>query len=334
MKLSFFILAFLLIAPNYTTANTSTGIVTGGVIYELPRWFKSSFLDFSDEIDEAKIQGKHVMAFMHLDECPYCHRMLQENFIEGESRNFMQENFEVIGVNVRGDLDVTWIDGNSYTERELTEHLNAIATPTIVFLDLDGNKVLQLNGYRDPRSFHYALNYVEAKHYYNESFSDYLAKLEKPDVYELRSHRLLKRVTYFKGYSKPLMILFEDGQCAECDRYHENTLNHRDVLSAMEGYLFVRLDADSSQNIVDLHGRVTTPKQWSKDLNLTFRPALVLFNSGKELFRAEGIQYHHHLSEGLEFSKSGYLEYGTLREFKTSYREDLIKSGGNVDFSE
>ncbi|MFT5115860.1 MAG: thioredoxin-related protein [Parasphingorhabdus sp.] len=334
MKILFFILVLLFITPNYTTADTPTGIVTGGTIYELPRWFKSSFLDFSDEIEQAKAQGKHVMAFMHLDECPYCNRMLEENFFEGDSRNFMEENFDVIGVNVRGDLEVTWIDGNSYTERGLTEHLNTIATPTIVFLDLDGSKVLQLNGYRDPRSFRYALDYVEAKHYNKETFSDYLSKLNKPDVYEFRSHSLLERVTYFKGYDKPLMILFEDSQCAECDRYHENTLNHPNVLSAMEGYLFVRLDASSSQKILDLHGRVTTPKQWSRDLGLTFRPSLVLFNAGKEQFRADGIQYHHHLTEGLVFSKSGYLEYRTLRDFKTAYREDLLKSGKSVDFSE
>jgi thioredoxin-related protein len=324
------LLAIFSLQPNYA----AEGGVTGGVIYDLPSWFKSSFLDFEDEVEESKSKGKHLMAFMHLDECPYCNRMLKENFVEGSSASFMKNNYEVIGINVRGDLDVTWIDGVTYTEKELAEHLKTIATPTIVFLDFDGNKVLQLNGYRDPTSFRYALDYVQSKQYYKESFADYVASLKKTEVYEFRSHPLLERVTYFKGYDKPLMILFEDQQCIECDRYHDKTLNHPDVLYAMEGFLFVRLDAESSQKVVDLNGKVTTPKQWVKNLGLTYRPSLVLFNSGKELFRADGIQYHHHLTEGLVYSMSGFWEYGTLREFKNAYRAALITSGKNVDFSE
>ncbi len=335
MKLSFLTLMFyLLITPAVMASDSPAGTVTGGVIYETPDWFKSSFLDFSDDIDEAKSQGKHVMAFMHLDECPYCDRMLKENFMEGDSKNFMQTHFDVIGVNIEGDLDVTWIDGKSYTEKELKEHLNAIATPTMVFLNLDGDKVLQLNGYRDPRAFRYALEYVQEKRYVEVPFSDYLAQLKKPEVYSFKSHPYLQKVNYFKDFKQPLFVLFEDKQCAECDRFHEKTLNHPDVLQAMDGFMFVRLDTDSKKKLVDLNGRTITPAQWANDLGLSYRPALVLFNSGEEKYRADGIHYHHHLSEALIYTNTGHLEHASLRDFKTAYREGLLSSGKNVDFSE
>jgi len=335
MKKIFQIIAISFILTSYVnSAETSSGIVTGGNIYELPHWFKSSFLDFGDEIEDAKEQGKHVMAFMHLDECPYCARMLKESFLEGQSQTFMEANFDVIGLNVRGDLEVTWIDGNNYTERELTEHLRAVATPTIIFLDLDGNKVLQLNGYRDPQSFLHALEYVQSKRYVEESYSDYLSRLEKTDIYDFRSHAMLQTVTYLKNYSEPLLVLFEDKQCVECDRYHEKTLNHPDVLAAMEGFLFVRFDADSSQKLVTLDGRVTTASKWAKELDVTFRPALVFFNSGEEKFRTDGIYYHHHLSEALIYIKEGYRSFENIDDFKAAHREALLKAGKNVDFSE
>jgi len=334
MKIIVLLSMFLIATTGAKALDSETGIVTGGIIYELPHWFKSSFLDFGEEIDDAREQGKHVMAFMHLDECPYCARMLAENFQEGDNKDFMERYFDVIGINVRGDLDVAWIDGSTYTEKELALRLNAIATPTIVFIDLDGNKVLQLNGYRDPRSFRYALEYVQGRRYGENSFADYLTSLEKPDVYEPRSHPLLQRATYFKDYDKPLVVLFEDSQCAECDRFHDKTLNHPDVMSAMEGYLFVRFDTDSDQKLFDLKGRSTTPGQWARDLGITFRPAIVMFNQGRELYRADGIHYHQHLSEALVYAKRGFLEFDSLDEFKAAYRDALIKSGRNVDFSE
>jgi thioredoxin-related protein len=240
----------------------------------------------------------------------------------------------VIAVNIRGDLEVTWIDGAIYTELELTDHLKTVATPTIVFLDLDGKKVLQLNGYRDSRSFRYALEYVQTKRYRNQPFADYLTEQIKPVVYTFRSHPQIATATYFKGFDKPLAILFEDRYCAECDRFHDKTLNHPDVLAAMETFLFVRLDAESDRPLIDIEGQVTTPAQWVKDMGLTYRPAVVLFNQGRELFRADGQLYHHHLTEALRYVGKGYLQYDTLDEFKDVYREELLKVGDDVDFSE
>ena len=326
--------ALLLINSGTEAAGSAPGKVTGGSVYAMPQWFKSSFLDFQEETEVARERGKHVMVFMHLDECPYCERMLKENFISGEMQEFMEKNFDVIAVNVRGDLEVSWIDGNTYTERELKEHLQTIATPTIVFLDLDGNKVLQLHGYRDQRSFRYALEYVQSKRYRNQLFADYLAEQNKPTVYAFRSHPQIAVTTYFKGYDKPLMVLFEDKHCAQCDRFHEKTLNHPDVLDALESFLFIRLDAASNSLLIDVDGQTSTPANWMKELGLTYRPSLVIFNQGKEMFRADGQIYHHHLTEGLRYVSEGYMQYATLREFKDAYRAGRLKEGFDVNFAE
>jgi thioredoxin-related protein len=335
MKLMpYFFAVVLLISSGLMATETTPGKVTGGDIYSIPPWFKSSFMDFQEDSDEAREQGKHVMLFMHLDECTYCNKMLQENFIGGESKVLMESSFDVIGVNVRGDLEVTWIDGVTYSERELTDHLETIATPTIVFLDLDGNKVLQLNGYRDPQSFRYALDYVQSMHYRKQPFADYLLAQKKPVIYTFRTHPQITAATYLKDYDKPLAILFEDSYCVECGNFHEKTLNHPDVLDAMDAFLFVRLDASSDQLLVDIDGQLTTPAQWVKELGLTYRPALVLFNQGKEMVRADGQLYHHHLTERLRYVSEGYLKYDTMDEFKEDYRQTLLAQGKNVDFSE
>jgi thioredoxin-related protein len=60
---------------------------------------------------------------------------------------------------------VTWTDGAAYTERTLAQHLGVIGTPTIVFLGGDGRRVLQLNGYQDPRTLRSALEFVQSGRY-------------------------------------------------------------------------------------------------------------------------------------------------------------------------
>lgn len=333
-RLSCLLITVIVLILPATMHAGEKGILTGGQKYDLPDWFTHGFLEFQLEVAEAREAGKQVLAFFHMDECPYCLRMLDENFREGETRQFIETNFRVIGVDVKGGIEVTWTDSRTYTEKSLTRHLEVYGTPAIVFLDQAGSKVLQLNGYRDPTSFRQALHFVQGRHYQESGFSDYLLNLDREPVYQFAPHDLLEKATYFKDHKGPLVILFEDQYCGECARFHEKTLNHPDVLAGLQDVLFVRLDADSKQKIVTPDGKLTTTRNWMDDLALTFRPSLIMFNDGRELFRADGIKYHHHLSEGLAYMKSGYLDYPTLGDFKKAYRERMMANGRNIDFSE
>lgn len=333
--LSIAILTLLLAAAAPTHAETARGKTTGGISYSLPQWFKTSFLDFRHDIEEARKQGKHLLVFLHLDECPYCARMLKENFTGGETRDFIQKNFDVIGVNIRGVLETVWIDGKTYTERALAGHLKVVATPTIVFVDLDGNKVLQLTGYRDPRALRQALDFVQSKSYRKQSFADYLAAQAKPAVYAFRDHPQFVTRTDFKDYTRPLAILFEDRQCAECARFHDKTLNHPDVLAEMKKFTVVRFDAESSQPIVDLNGDATTPAQWVKALGLTYRPSVVLFNEGHQIFRIDNRLYHFHFKEALRYVSGGYYRpYDNISSYNAARRDELPKQGIDIDYAE
>ncbi len=336
MRSIFIVVAALMLAvAGSAGADTAPGKMRGGVTYSLPSWFKTSFLHFRDDIEEARRHGRHVMVFMHLDQCPYCARMLRENFVSGESRDFMQKHFDVIGINIRGGAEVTWIDGATYTERALAGKLKAFATPTIVFLDLDGNQTLQLTGYRDPRALRVALEYVQSKSYRSQPFTAYVAARDKTTVYTLRNHPQFATATNFKGYRKPLAILFEDRQCAECARFHDKTLHHPDVLAELKKFQFVRLDTDSSQPIVTTDGKTMTPAQWARALDLSYRPALALFSEGREIYRVDGRLYHFHLKETLRYVSGGYYRrYDDFSKYNAARRDELLKQGIDINYAE
>lgn len=333
--ISLVVAALILAVSGVAGAATAPGTMTGSEAYSLPDWFKPSFLDFRSDVAEARKQGKHVMAFVHLDECPYCARMLKENFVRGENRDFMQKHFDVVAVNVRGSLEVKWIDGATYTERALTRHLGIIGTPTLVFLDLEGNKALQLSGYRDPRALRHALEYMQSQSYRRQPFTVYLAGREQPPVYALRDHPQFSSATNFKGYKKPLALLFEDRNCADCARFHDTTLNHPDVVAEMTKFRFVRLDARSDQVIIDLDGRTTTPAQWAKALDLSYRPAVALFDEGRLILRLDGRLYHFHFKETLRYVSGGYYKrYETISAYNVARREELLKRGIDINYAE
>jgi thioredoxin-related protein len=221
------------------------------------------------------------------------------------------------------------------TQRELARHLKTFATPTIVFLNPDGDKVLQLTGYRDPRALRAALEYVQSKSYRSQPFAAYVAARGGQTVYTFRDHAQLSNVTYFNDYKKPLVVLFEDRHCTECERFHEKTLNHPDVLDEMRKFLFVRLDADSNRPMVDLEGSKTTPAEWVKALDLSYRPAVVLFNEGREIYRADGRLYHFHFMEALRYvSGTYYRQFETLAQYKAAHRAELLRKGIDIDFGE
>jgi thioredoxin-related protein len=167
----FFALAALMLAASGPAgAAEEPAAPNVGVPYTLPEWFKPSFLDFRQDVAEARKQGRQVVVFFHLENCPFCARMLKDNFTSGANHDFIRKHFDVIAVDVRGSLEAKWVDGETYTERGLAVHLGVRGTPTLVFLDLDGKNVLQLAGYRDPRALRAALDYVQSQRYRSGPF--------------------------------------------------------------------------------------------------------------------------------------------------------------------
>ncbi len=329
-----FCVAFLVVDGS-ALAQTAPGRAIGGRAHTLPDWFKQSFLNLKEDADEARKAGKHLLVFMDLNDCPYCARTLDENFHHGENKPYIQKHFDVIAVNVRGAGEVTWIDGTTLTEQELAVKLKVVGTPALIFIDPDGKKVLQLNGYRTPPTLRHALEYVANKEYRRQSLADYVEKKQKTPVYKFRDHPRFEQVTDFAGYRKPLAVIFEDRNCADCDGFHDKVLSRPEVLAEMKAVRMVRLDAYAETPIVDISGQRTTPRAWAASLGMTHRPGVVLFDEGKEAGRIEGRFYHFHFKEMLRFvSGKHYKHYDRFGAYLVDRQTSLLQQGIDIDFGE
>lgn len=329
-------IAVSLLLTGVVSAAATGGKVLGGKISEHPDWFKESFLDIAEDVDEAAEEDKHVILFMHLNGCPYCYKMTEENFKHAPYRDFIQENFDVIAINIKGDREVALDEDTSLTEKELAARLNVMYTPTIVFLNQENKKVAQVNGYRSVADFRHVLDYVQEKAYLKSSLSKYV-DARKAAVYSFRDHPQLKQVNDLQSAAdKPLAVLFEDKGCLDCDALHDGHLNRPEVRAVLDNYTFVRLDALSEEPIVDVEGNPTTPRAYAEKLGLVYRPGIVLFDKGKEVTRITSVLYTYHFEEVLRYvGERHYEQYPeSFYDYLDVRTAEITASGRDVDISQ
>jgi thioredoxin-related protein len=307
------------------------GEITGGVAHAPPGWFKESFLEIAEDVDEATEAGKHVLLFFQLNGCPYCDRMLTEAFETDPLMSYIQENFDVIAINVRGDRDIAFNEETSTTEKELSEMLKVRATPGIIFLSAENKPVVRVDGYRSPERFRHILSYVVEKAYETQTLSAYLEQHLDEEVYSLRPNPLFKELSDLSAVSGPLAVIFEDSSCHDCAEFHERTLADPAVIEELKPFTIVRLDAASTDPIIDVDGNKTSPRAWVNKLEMNYRPGVLLFADGKLLRRYDSLLFRHHFKEGFRWISSGSYkreDYPTYSERRT---EELLESGVDID---
>ncbi len=307
------------------------GRITGGVAHEAPGWFKESFLEIADDVDEATEEGRHVLLFFQLNDCPYCDRMLEESFETDPLTSYIQQHFDSIAINVRGDRDIAFNEEISVTEKELSEILEVRATPAILFLDENNKTIVRVNGYRAPERFRQVLEYVATKSYRSVKLADYLAaKLDK-NVYRLRANPLFTETRDLSAIDGPLMVVFEDGSCYDCDEFHDGILAHEQVHKEIAPFTIVRLDADSAEPIVDVFGNTTTPAELARQHEMIYRPGVLAFDDGNLVRRHDSLTFPHHFKESMRFVAGGFYKKTEYRAYSEQRTEELLAAGEVID---
>ena len=309
----------------------SRGQIVGGVVHPLPDWFKESFLEIADDVDEASEAGRHVMLFFDLNGCPYCARMLDESFKAEPNSSYIQENFDVIAVNIQGDREIAFNEEVTVTEKQLADILRVFSTPALVFLDENNETIVRVNGYRAPERFRQVLEFVATRSYRSTGLADYLqARLDR-NVYQLRDHPSFTETRDLSEIDGPLMLIFEDGGCYDCNEWHEAIFADPRVQAETGAFTIVRLDVDSGEPVVGITGKQTTAAELARKYEMIYRPGILLFEDGNLLRRHDSLTFPHHLSESLRYVGRGIHRETDYRSYVAKYREELLASGVDID---
>jgi len=331
--------SLVLTLSSVQAAAPQPGIITGGSPYEIPGWFKESFLEIAEDVVEAEDEGKHVLLFFHLNGCPYCDRMANENFDREPLKSQIQQNFDAIALNIKGDREIAMNEDLITTERQLSEHLKVQYTPTIIFLNSDNRTVLRLNGYRSPEAMKQALDYVQSKAYLNTSFSDYKRANMQYGQYKLVDDPLFSRNTDLSRQLGPVALLFEDDDCNECGHFHQKMMQRPEIRAALKRFTLIRVDAKSTHKMTGFDGKPTTARELAATLDINYRPGIVLFDGGKEINRVESMLYPWHLENVLLHvldnnykTYPGYLDLARVRQEKRLAEGKDVNVGKPTDW--
>jgi thioredoxin-related protein len=302
---------------------------------EHPEWFELSFLNLSEDLQDAIDQGKQgLIVYFGQKYCAYCKKLLYGNFGKQDIRTYTQRHFNVVGIDIHGSREVTALDGESWNERTLSIEEGVDFTPTLIFYDPQGREALRLSGYYPPYKFRAALEYVADGHYRREDFRAYLARADVPLIFEsgelsqedffLPPPHALDR-SHYPG-ERPLVVFFEQGDCHACDVLHTGPLREPEIRERFAQMDAVQLDMWNDTPVISPSGQRTTARAWADQLGLFYTPTLIFFDEqGEEILRVDSVIEFYRLRHVLDYVLTGaYLEYPTFQQWRNAQHQPEI----------
>lgn len=292
-----------------------------------PEWFKHSFLNFREDLDEALESGKKGIAvYFGQAHCAYCKALMDVNLKKPEIVRYLQQHFDVIPVDIWGSRQVTLLDGREMNEREYAIENNTNFTPSLIFYDRHGNKVYTMRGYYKPYRFLAMLKFIVEDFYLAETFRSYMERADPPPKFsddELNEFAQvypgpvnLDRRSAVSG--KPLAVFFEQTNCHACDQLHSQPLNNEVTQALLKGFEIRRLDAWTDSPVITPDGAHLNANQWAEQLGIHYLPTVVFFDEqGNEIIRIDSVVKLYRLRGIMNYVLDrGYAEYPTFQHWR------------------
>ena len=322
-----------------TTPAAEKAELRGTGRFEIPGWFKQSFLVMPEDVADATHDGKRLLVYFGQDGCPYCAQLFNTNFSQPHILDYTRKHFDTIAIDIWGNREVTDFSNRQMLEKEFAASLKVRFTPTILFFNEKGETVLRINGYYPPHQFMAALQYVAEKQEGRTTFPEYLAKLAPPPAKGmLHAEPFFAKPPYDLSKpagGKPVAVFFEQKDCAGCDTLHRDVLSQSATQTQLRRFHVIQLDRWSDTPVVTPAGSRTTARRWADELNVAYVPSAVLFDGGKEAIRIEAFLKGFHVQSVLDYVASGaYKTQPELQRFIRERADHLREQGVAIDLWE
>lgn len=138
----------------------------------LPSWFEQKSTDINTLIKKADKIHKKVILFFDLEDCPWCEKMIKNNFSGGKLTNKTKENFIVVHISNDGKRIVRYKNFKG-SEGDFKDKMGVYFSPTMIFLDSEGNVIGKFEGYRNPYKYETILAYILSGSYKKMKYIDF-----------------------------------------------------------------------------------------------------------------------------------------------------------------
>ena len=128
--------------------------------------------DIDKAVKDANSSNKHIMIFIHKDNCGYCERMYL-SLDDKDIDKAIKKDFILLDVN-RDDEEMVSYQGFKGTNREFIKALDIDFFPTLVFINTQTDTIIHFTaGYRNKKKFLTILDYISSSAYTKKSLEDF-----------------------------------------------------------------------------------------------------------------------------------------------------------------
>jgi thioredoxin-related protein len=148
------------------------GLWAGAALADPPPGY--AFVGFDAGLAAAKASGKPVFLYFGRYGCAWCDHTNRKTFSDPALKALYSANYVLVYVDAESGRRVTLPSGERITEAELGARLQAFATPLFVYLTPQGEKIMQVPGFKTVQDFRDYDRYVRGGHYRDKTLLEFL----------------------------------------------------------------------------------------------------------------------------------------------------------------
>lgn len=136
---------------------------------------------WNEGLEAARRTGRPVLVDVYTDWCGWCRRMDADVYARPDVGEYLEGHFVLVKLNAESSEATPW-QGQKQTARTLSNAFGVSGFPTTVFLDSEGQRLVNVPGYIPAERFLLLLRYIGDGHMArNVGWDDYV-KQTKPEI--------------------------------------------------------------------------------------------------------------------------------------------------------
>jgi thioredoxin-related protein len=132
------------------------------------------FVGYDAGLAAARASGKPIFLYFGRYGCAWCDHTNKQTFSDASLKKLYTKNYVLVYVDAESGKRLTLPSGERITEAELGVRLQAFATPLFVYLTPQGDKIVQIPGFKTVQDFRDYDRFVRDGHYKQKSLLEFL----------------------------------------------------------------------------------------------------------------------------------------------------------------
>jgi len=121
----------------------------------------------------SKNDQKKILVDIYTDWCEFCKKLEEQVYPDTLVRKSIYKFYHAVKLNAESD-DLIDFNGESLSKKEFAKKLGVRSYPTILFIDTNGELILQINGYMPAEDFQNMLVYIGEEAYHKKEFHEFI----------------------------------------------------------------------------------------------------------------------------------------------------------------